>query len=108
MGYIADAVEKVFNVNYKCPECGEKPPKKSSPLGHFEKISSTGNKYTLECKECGHKFSAYVCYKCGRGYATRGDFNIFQKSKPNSSVAAYDCKCGNNLYVNQEASYTHI
>jgi hypothetical protein len=100
MKYIADAVAKVINVNYGCPKCGDKPPKDSKTLRYFEKKSSTGNKYSLECAECGHSFSAYVCYKCGRGYSTRGDFSIFQKDI-GQGVKAYNCKCDNTLYVKQ-------
>lgn len=101
MGYIADLVEKVVNVNYGCPECGHKPPKNANPKSYFERKDVNGNKYTLKCRECNNTFAAYICYKCGRGYATRGDFSIFQRSN-SSSVVAYDCKCGNNLYVDQD------
>lgn len=100
MGFIADLLEKVVNVNYSCPECGNTPPKDNKTLRYFEKESSSNNRYRLKCNECGNTFSAYICYKCGRGYKTRGDFSIFQKDI-GSGVKAYNCKCSNNLYVKQ-------
>lgn len=89
----------------KCPECSATPPgfSPTKPSGNFfiKKEHITDRLFTVECPNCGHNFTAYVCRYCNSVYYK---LSIFQRTNfSSSSVKAYECLCSNStLKVKQD------
>lgn len=100
---LASLVEqKLVNVNYGCPNCGDKPEKSSNPKKYFERTNEGSSRHFvgLKCNNCGHKFKAFVCSNCGRGYSCLASFSFTQVERGHA-YAVYKCKCGKELKSKQ-------
>lgn len=96
-----------LKLSQKCPECGASPPGVSptTPAKDFfiKKKNISDRLFKLECPECGHNFSAYICIYCDSVYHK---LSVFQQTNFSSPVTKYKCLCGKSaLKIKQDHRY---